>query len=532
MKQILLSIFAIMQLSAQMPTQLFAQALVQTQEQALTPTSTQEPKQAPARVFSQHPTQFKSVRNISEQNNIILGIEMLEHYLPLLKGKRVAVVVNQTSVFPLYKANSDGTLFLDKIKQQRQFGQNGTFWQNGQNERNRQYGQQGQREQRKQWQNGQQIQQEQQPEQQQQQQWRQRQYGQKTGRNDNSGFLGAGTHLVDTLLSLKIQIKKIFSPEHGFRGGSEAGANIKSSIDSATGLPVISLYGKDKKPSLKSLKNIDVVVFDLQDVGTRFYTYISTLQYVMEACAEAKIPLIVLDRPNPNGYYVDGPVLDTSLRSFVGMQPIPIVHGLTICEYALMLKGEKWVQGNVDLTVIPMKRYNRNRTYQLAVKPSPNLSTMNSILYYPSLCLFEGTAVSVGRGTRTPFMCYGFPKCPVGYFNFTPVAMKGISENPPYKDIQCKGFFLDGRMENKVRAKRSIMLEWLIEMYNVYPDKDNFFNSFFDKLAGTKTLQQQIKQGRTADEIRTLWKPDLDKFKAIRKKYLLYEDIVDGIVPR
>jgi uncharacterized protein YbbC (DUF1343 family) len=249
----------------------------------------------------------------------------------------------------------------------------------------------------------------------------------------------------------------------------------------------------------------------------------------MEACAEAKIPIIVLDRPNPNGYYIDGPVLDTSLRSFVGMQPLPIVHGLTIGEYALMLKGEKWIKGNVDLTVIPMKQYNRNHTYPLAIAPSPNLSAMSSVLYYPSLCLFEGTVVSVGRGTRTPFMCYGFPKCPVGDFNFTPVALKSISENPPYKDMPCEGFFLNPSMERRVREQRGIMLEWIIQMYNAYPDKDKFFNSFFDKLAGTKTLRQQIEQGKTADEIRASWKPALEKFKEVRKKYLLYEDNIDGI---
>ncbi|MDR0619724.1 MAG: DUF1343 domain-containing protein [Bacteroidales bacterium] len=410
--------------------------------------------------------EFKEVQNVRKQSDgdIILGIEMSGHYLPLLKNKRVAVVVNQTSVFPLRKTN---TLFLDKIEPKRDdFNSN----------------------------------------------------------HSNFKFAGAGTHLVDTLLSLNIRIEKIFSPEHGFRGKTEAGASVESGIDSAAGLPVISLYGKNKKPSLQSLKNIDVVLFDLQDVGTRFYTYISTLQYVMEACAEAKIPIIVLDRPNPNGYYIDGAVLDTSLRSFVGMQPIPVVHGLTIGEYALMLKGEKWIKGDVRLTVIPMKQYNRNRIYPLAVSPSPNLSTMSSVLYYPSLCLFEGTAVSVGRGTQIPFMCYGFPKCPIGDFAFTPVALKGIAENPPYKDIQCRGFFL-GNV--KKQARRGIMIEWIIDMYNAYPDKDKFFTPFFDKLAGTKILQKQIREGKTATEIRASWQNDLEKFKIVRKKYLLYEDITD-----
>ncbi|MDR2556460.1 MAG: DUF1343 domain-containing protein [Bacteroidales bacterium] len=481
MKKILLFIFTLTQISAQVSAQLPAQSST---------------RQLPAQFKQAQSRDVKDIRDVKEQGNVILGIEMLEHYLPLLKGKRVAVVANQTSVFPQHETNA---LFLDKVKHQQ--------WQ----QRHEQQGWQDQRT---------------------QQEW-QKQQGQKISRRDSrnnsfrSEFSGAGTHLVDTLLSLKVQITKIFSPEHGFRGNAEAGENIESSIDSITGLPVISLYGKNKKPSLKSLKKVDIVLFDLQDVGARFYTYISTLQYVMDACAEAKIPLIILDRPNPNGYYVDGPVLDTSLRSFVGMQPIPIVHGLTICEYALMLKGEKWIKGDVDLTVIPMKRYNRNRTYPVAVAPSPNLSTMSSILYYPSLCLFEGTAVSVGRGTQIPFMCYGFPKCPVGDFNFMPVSLKGIAENPPYKDIPCKGFFLDESVEERIRRQRGIMLEWIIDMYNAYPDKDKFFNSFFDKLAGTKTLQLQIRQGKTAEEIRTSWKQDLERFKAVRKKYLLYEDRAD-----
>jgi uncharacterized protein YbbC (DUF1343 family) len=431
--------------------------------QVLTQASAQISAQASAQLGEY---QFKQSQ--SDPGGVVLGIEMLQDYLPLLQGKKIAVVVNQTSVFPLRRAN---TPVPDEIKPQEQ------------------------------------------------------QHIRKNGHYPN-GFCGAGTHLVDTLLSLRIRVKQIFSPEHGFRGNNEAGASIKNGIDSATGLPVISLYGKNKKPSLRSLKDIDVVVFDLQDVGARFYTYISTLQYVMEACAEAEIPLIVLDRPNPNGFYVDGPILDTSLRSFVGMQPVPIVYGMTTGEYARMLVGEKWVKGSVDLTVIPMKRYNRDITYPLAVAPSPNLSTASSILYYPSLCLFEGTVVSVGRGTRTPFMCYGFPKCPVGDFTFTPAAIKGVAENPPYKDIPCRGFILD-RSEEK-QARRGIMLEWIIDMYNVYPDKDSFFNSFFDKLAGTKTLRQQIRQGKTAEEIRASWKNDLEKFQMVRKKYLLYKDVADG----
>ncbi|MDR1739491.1 MAG: DUF1343 domain-containing protein [Bacteroidales bacterium] len=383
----------------------------------------------------------------SLQQPVLLGIEQTSTYLPLLKGKNIALVVNQTSVFP---AKS-----------------------------------------------------------------------QERPRNLNS-FSGAGTHLVDTLLSLQIQVKKIFSPEHGFRGNAEAGATINNSTDSKTGLPVISLYGKNKKPTQEMLKGIDVVVFDLQDVGTRFYTYISTLQYVMEACAEAKIPLVIFDRPNPNGFYIDGPVLDTSLRSFVGMQPVPIVHGMTVGEYAQMLLGEKWVNGALELIVIPIQNYDRKKTYKLSVAPSPNLSTMLSIKCYPTLCLFEGTVVSVGRGTQKPFVCYGFPECKIGNFEFTPVSIKGVAENPPYKNVKCKGYVIDPTM---VRVRSiNIQLEWIIEMYNAYPDKDKFFTSFFDKLAGTKTLQQQIKQGKTADEIRASWQPALKEFKEMRKKYLLYDE--------
>jgi uncharacterized protein YbbC (DUF1343 family) len=335
------------------------------------------------------------------------------------------------------------------------------------------------------------------------------------------------TLLLDTLYSLKINITKIFVPEHGLRGQEDAGAHINNGKDSGTGIPVFSLYGKNKKPSAEQLKDVDVMIYDLQDVGVRFYTYISTLQYVMEACAEQHIQFIVLDKPNPNGFYVAGSVLDTSLRSFVGMQPIPIVYGMTVGEYAKMLQGEKWFPHaeQIDLKVIPCSNYNHNSKYVLPVPPSPNLKNMTAIYLYPSLCLFEGTVVSVGRGTNTPFQVWGHPDFKEdGAFVFTPKSASGAT-TPPYDDKTCYGEMVAYNTETALKVlQNDLCLTWLRKAYSMYPVKDKFFNDFFEKLAGTKELRKQIEQGLSDDNIKASWEKGLQKFKSIRKKYLLYKD--------
>jgi uncharacterized protein YbbC (DUF1343 family) len=335
-----------------------------------------------------------------------------------------------------------------------------------------------------------------------------------------------GQHLVDILLENGIKIKKIFAPEHGFRGTGDAGEKLKNEIDDATQLPLISLYGDRKKPSAKDLEGIDIVVFDIQDVGARFYTYISTLQYVMEACAENKKKLIVLDRPNPNGNIVDGPVLEIKNKSFVGMQAIPIVHGMTMGEYAQMLNGEKLLSNKVqcNLTVLKCSNYSHDNEYSLPVPPSPNLKTTSAVLLYPSLCLFEGTEVSVGRGTATPFQVWGHPSYADNGFSFTPQSNVG-SKKPPFEKEKCYGADLN-LPPYKIRelVNRQLQLQWLIGAYKLSPNKATFFNPFFTKLAGNTLLQQQIITGKSEKEIRASWKAGLDKFKKIRKKYLLYPD--------
>ena len=353
----------------------------------------------------------------------------------------------------------------------------------------------------------------------------------------NQSSLVGTTHLVDTLLACNINVVKIFCPEHGFRGNAEAGATVASGKDPKTGLPIVSLYGKNKKPTPEQMKDLNFVIFDLQDVGCRFYTYISTLHYVMEACAERGIPCIVLDRPNPNGHYVDGPVLDPKYKSFIGMHPVPIVYGLTIGEYAKMINGEKWLKDSLqcDLMVVTMLNYHRDSSYALPVPPSPNLQTPHSILLYPSLCLFEGTNISVGRGTDYPFEIVGSPSFPITCVNtiihigdrkvapicFKPHSIKGVSENPPFKDIICWG--LDLRYE-KVPAKFD--LSWLLTMYSYCPQ--DFFkkSNSFEKLAGTDELRYQIEQGIPEETIRASWEPKLTIYKQKRKKYLLYPDVV------
>jgi len=332
-------------------------------------------------------------------------------------------------------------------------------------------------------------------------------------------------HLIDTLIHSKINVIKNFCPEHGFRGTADAGETINNSTDKKTGLPVISLYGKHKKPTATDLNNVDIVIFDIQDVGVRFYTYISTLHYVMEACAENHIPLILLDRPNPNGYYIDGPVLDTAYCSFVGMHPVPLVYGMTIGEYALMINGEHFLKNAVrcDISVIPCKNYTHNKIYNLPVKPSPNLPNMRSILLYPSLGLFEGTIMSVGRGTDFPFQVFGHPDYKKGKFKFTPQSKQG-AENPKYKGIQCKGVNLQTIELQYIISQKSINLQYLIDAYNGMKNKENFFNNFFYKLAGNKILQQQIKSGISEQQIHASWQQDINRFKKTRKNYLLYPD--------
>ena len=332
----------------------------------------------------------------------------------------------------------------------------------------------------------------------------------------NQTSMIANTHLVDSLLSLKVNVVKVFSPEHGFRGKADAGAKIEDETDEKTGLPIISLYGKNKKPTVEQLKGIELLLFDIQDVGARFYTYISTLHYVMEAAAENNIKVIVLDRPNPNGHYIDGPIREKGFESFVGMHPIPIVHAMTIGEYAQMINGEKWIARQCDLTVIEMENYTHNMSYDLPIKPSPNLPNSRSINLYPSLCLFEGTNLSLGRGTEYPFQHFGAPYLKSNY-SFTPKSGEG-SKSPPHENKKCYG--TDLRFQDNYLEE--INLNWLIESYNNCPEKEKFFNSFFDKLAGTDKLRLQIIEAKTVKEIKERWQEGLDNFKVIRKKYLLY----------
>ena len=335
-------------------------------------------------------------------------------------------------------------------------------------------------------------------------------------------------HLVDSMLTRGVDIQCIFCPEHGFRGDAEAGAHVADNIDPMTGIPIVSLYGNNKKPKAEQLRGIEVVVFDLQDVGCRFYTYISTLHYVMEACAENGVKMVLLDRPNPNGHYVDGPVLEKKYQSFVGMHPVPIVYGMTIGEYAQMINGEGWLAGGLrcDITVITLQNYTHNTPYSLPVAPSPNLQTDQAIALYPSLCLFEGTNISVGRGTGRPFEMIGAPNyrktsgCTIPSLEFTPKSIKGVSENPPFKGQTCNGLILS----DEPKPMR-FELGYLMEMYKGTRGSDFFLKSgFFEKLAGTADLRKQLQDGASEEEIRKSWEPKLSEFKECRKKYLLYTD--------
>ena len=341
------------------------------------------------------------------------------------------------------------------------------------------------------------------------------------------------THLVDSILSTGVNVVNIFAPEHGFRGTEDAGATILNSKDTKTGLQVISLYGSNKKPQWNDIADAEIIIFDIQDVGARFYTYISTLHYVMEACAENKKQLIILDRPNPNGFYVDGPVLEKEFSSFVGMHPVPIVHGMTIGEYAQMINGEKWLANGVqcDLIVIPCKNYDHKKYYEVKIPPSPNLKSMKAIYLYPSLCLFEGTNVSVGRGTDNPFELFGSPYLENYFKNnitFTPITKPG-SKTPPFMNQQCYGFEyskMDLLLIRKGISEQGLGLTDLITSYRSFSEKDKFFlpNNFFNKLAGNDELMQQLKAGLSVGEIQLSWQDDLMAFKEIRKKYLLYPD--------
>ncbi|PTQ95046.1 uncharacterized protein YbbC (DUF1343 family) [Mucilaginibacter yixingensis] len=335
------------------------------------------------------------------------------------------------------------------------------------------------------------------------------------------------TPSVDSLLKLGVNIKKIFGPEHGFRGNNADGADVEDFTDKATGIPVLSLYGKRQyKPSAEDLKGIDIVIFDMQDVGARFYTYLTSLHYIMEACAENKVELMILDRPNPNGFYVDGPVLDTAYKSTVGMHPIPIVHGMTIAEYAQMINGEGWLKNHIKckLKIIPVANYIHATPYKLPIDPSPNLNTNQAVLLYPSICLFEGTTLSLGRGTSFPFQVVGHPSLKGKYqFSFTPQSIPGVSDNPPLKGQTCYGIDLQKFDTKQLRTSGHINLAWLIEMYKAFPDKAHFFTAYITKLSGGPTLRKQIEAGMSEEDIRMSWEPALSKYKIMRRKYLLYQ---------
>ena len=352
------------------------------------------------------------------------------------------------------------------------------------------------------------------------------------------------TNLVDTLLKRGVKVVKIFGPEHGFRGTADAGEKVGNFIDKETGVEVISLYGKHNKPDANDLKDVDVMIFDIQDVGTRFYTYISSLQYYIEAALENSKPVLILDRPNPNGFYVDGPVLDPKFKSFVGMNPIPIVYGMTLGEYAFMIAGQKWLSDSANkkyayylyaknssdtpfhFLVIKCLNYDHNSKYVLPVKPSPNLPSIQSIYWYPSTCLFEGTSLSEGRGTDKPFEVFGAPSLPKNLYSFTPHPTEGAKSSKHYGEV-CYGWNLSGTpAEVLKKIDKKIQLKWIIQAYKLFPDKENFFlkSNGFNRLAGNDILMQQIKDGVSEYEIRKSWEPALSNFKEIRKKYLLYKD--------
>ncbi|WP_316811035.1 DUF1343 domain-containing protein [Pedobacter heparinus] len=346
-----------------------------------------------------------------------------------------------------------------------------------------------------------------------------------------TSIIGKAT-TVDSLLKLGVNIVNIFGPEHGFRGNASNGTHVDDEIDQKTGIKVISLYGKNAIPSKESLAKIDVMVFDIQDVGVRFYTYINTLQHVMEACAANNKEVLILDRPNPNGFYIDGPILDPKFKSGIGLKPIPAVHGLTVGEYAQMLNGENWLDNKLkcNIKIIKVANYTHDTPYELPVSPSPNLNTAQSILLYPTTCLFEGTYLNYGRGTQFPFTIVGAPALKGKYsFSFTPISIKGMSESPLFMNQVCYGLDLRNYDTNNFRKTKQINLGWMIELYKNSPNKADFFNSklskqmgTIEKLIGVADFRQQIIAGKSEKEIRASWEPGLSKYKTMRKKYLLY----------
>jgi len=375
--------------------------------------------------------------------------------------------------------------------------------------------------------------------------------GKRVGIFANQTSMVGNKHLVDTLQKLGIIIKRIFGPEHGFRGTADAGEKVGNAIDPAAGIPVVSLYGSKRRPSAEDLKDIDIMVFDIQDVGVRFYTFISSLQEYMEAAMENSKPLLILDRPNPNGFYVDGPVLDKKFTSFVGMQPVPIVYGMTLGEYAFMIAGERWLSETANrkydyyrtaknsadtpfhFLVIKCVNYNHSSKYVLPVRPSPNLPVIQSVYLYPSLCFFEGTTLSEGRGTATPFQVFGHPSLPANLYSFTPQSNEGAKNSKHYGKT-CYGWNLGGTADEVLKkVDNKVQLHWLLEAYRLFPVKDSFFivpksgkpeDYFFNKLAGNADLMQQVKNNVSEDDIRKTWEPALSEFKKIRKKYLMYDD--------
>lgn len=340
-------------------------------------------------------------------------------------------------------------------------------------------------------------------------------------------------HLVDSLLSIGINIVKVFGPEHGFRGNASAGVKVADEKDPTTGVKVISLYGPKRKPTKDDLADVDIMIFDIQDVGCRFYTYINVLSHIMEACAENNKELLILDRPNPNGYLVDGPILDMKYKSGIGMFSIPIAHGMTIAEFAQMINGEGWLPGKMicRLKIIPVANYTHDMLYALPVKPSPNLNTQQSIMLYPSTCLFEGTILNHGRGTYFPFTVMGSPLLKDKYsFSYTPVSIPGMSETPLHMNQVCYGLDLRNYDISELRKSKRINIQWMIDLYNAYPDKEKFFDRSYskemgdiNKLAGVSSFKEQVIAGKSVKEIQDSWEPGLSQYKAMRKKYLLYQ---------
>lgn len=357
--------------------------------------------------------------------------------------------------------------------------------------------------------------------------------GKRVGLVANQTAVTGGGHLVDFLLSKGVEVVKVFGPEHGFRGNASAGVKVVDEKDPATGIKIISLYGAKRKPTREDLADVDVMIFDIQDVGCRFYTNINTLRDVMESCAAYKKELLVLDRPNPNGYLVDGPILDMDLKSGIGQFPIPIAHGLTIAEFARMINGEGWLENRAvcPLKIVKARNYRHDMEYVLPVKPSPNLNTQQSIMLYPSTCLFEGTVLNHGRGTYSPFAVFGSPVLKGIYeFSYTPVGIPGMSETPLHMNEVCYGLDLRNYDTAALRKSKKLNLKWMIELYNAYPDKKNFFNKSLSKeindinlLAGTKEFKEQIVAGKSETEIRKSWEPGLSNYKKMRQKYLLYK---------